>query len=139
MDVSGYEGLVVWNKAVELSKEVGLLTAKLPRHEQYKLASQLRSAADSISSNISEGSGRSSIRDYMNFLHNAKGSTLEVQTQLRLCVEHGYLTKDDIKKAKNLTISVRKKLIGLIGALKEKEEKEREEKKQYRKKQDNVL
>lgn len=129
MDVQGYEGLEVYQKAVELSEEVGVLAAKLPKYEQFELASQIRSAADSISSNISEGSGRSSIRDYINFLYNAKGSTQEVQTQLRLCVVHGYLTDDEVKKARNLAISVRKKLIGLIASLKRKDEEQQAAKK----------
>lgn len=65
MDLAGYEGLVVYRKSIELSEEVGLLAAKLPKYEQFELASQLRSAADSISSNISEGNGRSTIKDYI--------------------------------------------------------------------------
>lgn len=114
MSIGGYEGLTVYNKAIELSEEVGVLVRRLPKYEKFELGSQLRRAADSISSNISEGNGRSTIKDYISFLYNAKGSTQEVQTQLHLCVAHGYLTEAEIRKARNLSISVRMKLIGLI-------------------------
>ena len=55
MAVSGYQGLRVWQKAVDLSEEVGKQVKKLPRDERFELSSQLRRAADSISSNIAEG------------------------------------------------------------------------------------
>lgn len=135
MGIPGYEGLEVYQKAVELATEVGRLADRLPKYEQYGLASQIRDASKSIASNISEGSGRSSLRDYINFLYNAKGSTQEVQTQLRLCVEHGYLSNEDIHKAKNLAISVRKKLIGQIASLKRKDEEQRAAVKEKKRKQ----
>lgn len=82
----------------------------------------MRSAADSISSNIAEGNSRSTTKGYISFLYNAQGSNSEVQTQLQLCVVHRYLTEEDIKKAKNISISIHKKLDGLIASLKRKEE-----------------
>ena len=129
MGFGGCQGLRVWNKAVDLSDEVGRLVRRLPSDERFELSSQLRRAADSISSNIAEGSGRSSIKDDINFLHNAKGSNLEVQTQLRLCVRHGYLSEQDIRKAVNLSISVHKLLVGQIESLKRKDEEVRAAKK----------
>lgn len=129
MGNSSPDGLEVWRKAVALSNEVGRLARKLPQYELFELASQLRRAADSISSNIAEGKGRSSIKDYINFLHNAKGSNFEVQTQLRLCVGHGYLHEAEIRKAMNPSVSVYILLSKLIASLEKKDEEARQGKK----------
>lgn len=80
--VKSYRDLLVWQRSIQLSVAVYRLTGEFPREELYGLTSQLRRAAVSVASNIAEGYGRGSKGEYTNFLGIARGSVLEVQTQL---------------------------------------------------------
>lgn len=82
MKVTSYKDLIVWQKAIELVKEIFLLTEKFPRSELYGIISQMRRAAISIPSNIAEGYGRKSSKEYAQALSIAYGSALELETQL---------------------------------------------------------
>ena len=95
-DVKNYRDLVVWQLGVKLAEEIYSLTAKLPRHEVYGLADQLRRASVSIPSNIAEGQARRSVADFRRHLFIALGSLAEVDTQLVLAQEFGYLTTNDM-------------------------------------------
>ena len=97
--IKSYQELLVWQKAMDLAEEIYRLAKLLPREETYALGDQLRRAVVSIPSNIAEGFGRSSTKDYANFLTIARGSTYEVETQLRLCVRIKYLTSEQIASA----------------------------------------
>ena len=90
--VKSYRELHVWNRGMQLSFAVYRATARLPREELYGLTSQIRRAAVSIpsNSNIAEGYGRNSRKEYKQFLAIARGSTLELQTQLLIALELGY-------------------------------------------------
>lgn len=79
-----FQDLTVWQRAMELAEAVYTLTQTFPKEELYGLTSQLRRACVSIASNIAEGRGRSTDRDFRQFLNIALGSTYEVQTQLLL-------------------------------------------------------
>ena len=74
--------LKIWNKAISLSVDVYQVTSKFPSDERFGLISQARRAAVSISSNIAEGAGRNSLKEFNNFLGIANGSSYELQTQL---------------------------------------------------------
>ena len=74
--------LKIWNKAINLSVDVYQVTSKFPSDERFGLISQARRAAVSISSNIAEGAGRNSLKEFNNFLGIANGSSYELQTQL---------------------------------------------------------
>jgi four helix bundle protein len=74
--------LKIWNKAIDLSVEVYKATAKFPSDERFGLISQSRRAAVSVPSNIAEGAGRNSPKEFSNFLGIANGSSYELQTQL---------------------------------------------------------
>lgn len=74
--------LKIWNKAVELSVRVYEVTASFPKEEVYGLTSQIRRCAVSIPSNISEGAGRNSNKEFIHYLGIANGSCYELQTQL---------------------------------------------------------
>jgi four helix bundle protein len=77
-----YRDLNVWKLSVELVKDVHLITQKFPASEIYALTSQIRRAAISIPSNIAEGQGRASAKEFRQFLGIAMGSMAELSTQL---------------------------------------------------------
>jgi len=84
MIISSYKDLIVWQKSFELSKDIYLLTRKLPNDEKFGLVSQMRRCAVSIPSNIAEGQQRNNIAEYRQFLGISKGSAAELETQLLL-------------------------------------------------------
>lgn len=77
-----YKELLVWQKAVDLAVDVYQITEKLPKEEKYGLISQINRSVVSISSNIAEGAGRNTNKDFNNFLGIAQGSSFELDTQL---------------------------------------------------------
>ena len=87
-----YRQLVVWQKAMELVKLVYGQIRLLPSEERFALADQLRRAVTSIPSNIAEGNGRASNKDYAHFLAIARGSLFETMTQLEIAESLGYIT-----------------------------------------------
>ena len=89
--IQNYKDLVVWQKAVELAEKVYMLTKKFPSTEQCGLVSQLTRAAVSVASNIAEGNGRSTTKDYIHFLHQARGSLFEAETQLIIAKDLGWI------------------------------------------------
>ena len=95
--IQDYRDLVVWQKAMEVAKQVYLLVKGLPKEEIYALSNQMRRAAVSIPSNIAEGNARNSAKEYAQFLSIARGSKAELETQLLLCKEIGYLTQTEIQ------------------------------------------
>jgi four helix bundle protein len=99
MGVRSYKDLVVWKKAMGLTVEVYRITEGFPKRETYGLVSQMRRAAVSIVSNIAEGHARNSTRDYLHHISFARGSAAELETQLLLSVELGYLTEEKAEHA----------------------------------------
>jgi four helix bundle protein len=80
--MSSYRDLRVWQKALDLIDDVYTAVRHFPREEMFVLSQQMRSAAVSIACNIAEGCGRWSKAEFRQFLRNARGSTLELQTQI---------------------------------------------------------
>jgi len=115
--VKSFRELHVWNKGMQLSLAVYRLTSKFPREEMYGLTSQLRRAAVSIPSNIAEGYGRNTRGDYKQFLGIARGSTLEVQTQLMIALELGFLDVQAHGEVEDLSNEVSKMLYSLMRKL----------------------
>ena len=91
MTVKTFRDLIAWQKAMALAKEVYRATTRMPDSEKFGLTSQMRRAAVSIPSNIAEGHGRQSRTDYIRFLRTARGSLMELQTQLILVEELNFL------------------------------------------------
>lgn len=115
-----YRELIVWQDGIKLVKAVYKLTEKFPRQEVYALADQVRRAAVSVPSNIAEGQARKSPGDFRRFLHIALGSLAEVDTQLVLAQEFGYITKEDIDVMDEQIQGLRKKLYALMNSLPER-------------------
>jgi four helix bundle protein len=82
LSLNSFENLIAWQKAMDLAEEVYSVTTAFPPDERFGLTSQLRRCAVSIPSNIAEGHGRLTTRDWQHFLGQARGSALELQTQL---------------------------------------------------------
>lgn len=91
--VKTYKDLIVWQKAMEMTTLLYKIIKKLPKEETYILSDQMRRAAISIPSNIAEGFGRNSKKEYLQFLYIANGSVCELETQLILCVNINYLSE----------------------------------------------
>ena len=116
---SAFSDLRVWRRAMELAVNVYRSTATFPHEEIYSLTQQMRRAAVSIPSNIAEGKGRGSRRDFRQFLFNARGSLLELQTQIMIAQRLGYLSKMDANELLGCAAGVGKSLSGLINYLSE--------------------
>ena len=86
-----YKELKVWNESVDLAVRIYNITETFPDYELYGLTGQMRRAAVSVSSNIAEGAGRSSGKDFSRFLSNALGSLNELETQLIIANKLSYL------------------------------------------------
>lgn len=87
MYLKSYKELIVWQKSIELVKEVYKLTYEFPKSELYGLYSQMQRATVSIPSNIAEGYSRKNLKEYIQFLHIAYGSSAELETQLIIVKE----------------------------------------------------
>ena len=101
-----------------LAREIYQLVKMLPVEERYALSDQMRRAAVSVPSNIAEGQARNSTKEFIQFLHIAKGSNSELMTQFLLCLDFKYLKKEEIQKVMNLCTEIDGLLGGLIKSLK---------------------
>ena len=113
-----FRDLVVWQRSIELTTCVYELSAMFPQAEIYGLTSQLRRAAISVASNIAEGTGRGSKKEFRQFLNMARGSNCELQTQLIIVAKLQMGNRDEIAKAESLSNEVGKMLNGLLQSLK---------------------
>jgi len=120
MSTSSFPDLRVWQEAMKLTADIYRSTANLPRHELYGLSQQIRRAAVSVPSNIAEGKGHHSDREFAHFLFHARGSLLELQTQLLIAEELQYLSKGESQRLLAGAEGVGRALSGLINSLREK-------------------
>ena len=112
--LQSHRDLLVWQRGVELTLAVYKLTQGFPREESYGLTSQLRRAAVSIPSNIAEGYGRGTRRDYSHFLTIARGSNLELQTQLLIAGKLQFASEEAIADAERLSDEIGRMLAALL-------------------------
>lgn len=117
--LKSYKELIVWQKAITLVKEVYLLTNSFPEEEKYGLVSQMRRSSVSIPSNIAEGWGRLSTKNYIQFLRTARGSLFELETQMIISAELNF--NNNNKNLESLIVEISKMLNALIKSLNEKE------------------
>ncbi len=112
-----YRDLVVWQKAMELTVCIYKLTQAFPKDEVNGLSAQMRRASVSIASNIAEGRGRLTPREFRQFLGVAQGSTYELQTQLLVARRLGMCNEDSLRSAESLGNEVSKMLGSFIQKL----------------------
>jgi four helix bundle protein len=96
-----FKELKIWQRSIQLAKEVYEITAKFPKEEKYGLTSQIQRSVVSISSNIAEGSGRTTMPDFKRFLAIALGSAFELETQIILAHEFDYITLEQMENTNN--------------------------------------
>jgi four helix bundle protein len=98
MSGKNYQDLIAWQKAMDLVEMIYGATRGFPREEIYGLVSQVRRATVSIPSNIAEGQGRTTTKEFQNFLSIAHGSIREVETQILIAQRLNYLQKDQAQQ-----------------------------------------
>jgi four helix bundle protein len=123
MSVSSFRELRVWQLGMEVAEKVHRLTADFPKSEIYGLSSQMRRSAVSIPSNIAEGQGRDSTKEFLHFLAIAFGSICELETQILLAHRFSYLSDEDLQIVLAALTSTSKTTRNLQKALRLKLEK----------------
>jgi len=116
---ASFKDLRVWREAMKLTVEVYRATAQFPRHELYGLTQQLRRAAVSVPSNIAEGKGHRSDCEFGHFLLHARGSLLDVQTQLMIANELQYIGNEQVQDLLGSADAIGRSLNGLINSLRD--------------------
>jgi four helix bundle protein len=116
--MNSYRELAVWKKGMGLAKSVYTATGSFPDQEKFGLSSQMRRAAVSIPSNIAEGNARRSTADYVRFLNIAQGSCAELETQVLISADLGFLVETEAKVLVQTTDEIGRMLTGLVRSLK---------------------
>jgi four helix bundle protein len=117
MAISSYRDLIAWQKAMDLVVTVYQATEPYPNREMFGLTNQSRRAAVSVPSNIAEGQGRGSTKDYVHFLRIARGSLQELETQLILAQRLGFLPDSHLESLLAQSDEVSRIISGLIRSL----------------------
>lgn len=117
-----FERLDVWKKAIELADDVYRLTRAFPDFERFGLASQMRRAVVSISSNIAEGASRSSAKENLRFIEIAYGSTMEIVSQTHIAQRQSFIPAEGARQLYQKADEIARMLSGLRASLKRKQE-----------------
>lgn len=112
-----YKELTVWQKGIELVKEIYRLTEKFPKTEQFGLVSQIRRAAVAIPANIAEGYARKHRGEYIQFIRIAYASGAELETEILIAKELGFASADAFDKAEHLLKEIMPMLNKLVASL----------------------
>lgn len=111
--MNNFKELKVWQKSVELSTRIYQITTGFPKDELYGLSSQLRRTAVSIPSNIAEGSGRGSNKDFSHFLSISLGSAFEMETQVIIAEKLFMIKQENAIEIINEITEIQKMIRGL--------------------------
>ena len=112
-----FKELKVWKSGIELTKVIFQITRSFPSEERYGLTSQIIRSAISIPSNIAEGCGRISNKDFKHFLTIALGSSFELETQIIIAKEFKYITEEELNNISAQIIEIQKMIYGLQKSL----------------------
>jgi four helix bundle protein len=118
MDHRPHRKLVVWQKSMELVRDIYSATSTFPKTEEYGLSSQMRRAAVSIPSNLAEGAARKGNKEFKQFLNIAQGSLSELDTQVELAHMLGYMSSEKHSELMLKMTEISKMLFGLANSLK---------------------
>jgi len=118
--LKNYKELQVWQKAYQLCVAIYKRTNTFPKEERYGITSQIRRAAVSIPSNIAEGYGRKTTKEYIQALYIAYGSVCELETQILLSNDLGYINAEDLEQLQKSLGDIERMLKGLIKSLENK-------------------
>ena len=116
MKSSDFRELKVWQKAMDLTVEIYSIVKLLPQEETYALSDQMRRAAVSIPSNIAEGRGRGTDKEFVHYLLMSRGSLWELSTQLVICERLHYLDQAQISGARQLITEISKMIHALANS-----------------------
>jgi len=117
MEGSSFRDLRVWQQAIELALSVYRGSEMFPKHEVYGLSQQMRRAAVSVASNIAEGKGHRSDKEFRHFLFHARGSLMELETQVLVAGKLQYLSAEQSARLQGTATQVGRSLSGLINSL----------------------
>ena len=120
MKIHNFKELQVWQKAMDLSVFVYQLTGYFPKEEKFGLISQIRRCVVSIPSNIAEGSGRVSDKEFQRFISIAMGSSFELETQVILAFRFKYINEEQMTAFEEMVRLVQKMSFGLYNSLENK-------------------
>ncbi len=120
MAVKSYTELLIWKKAIQITKGIYTLVRTLPKEELYGLSDQMRRSSISIASNIAEGQERNTTTEFIRFLSIAQGSRAELETQLIIGKEIGYFREEDINPLMEQLSELGKMTNSLITTIKNK-------------------
>lgn len=112
-----FKSLKLWQKGINLVVDIYKTTKEFPQEEMYGLTSQMRRSAISIPSNIAEGSGRNSDKDFNRFLDISLGSSFELETQIIIARELEFLSNEDFLKLSDKVQEEQKMITGLQKSL----------------------
>ena len=115
-----HKDLRVWQQGIEMVTSIYLMTKSFPKEEVFGLASQLRRASVSVPSNIAEGYARGTDKEKLHFLRISSGSMSEVEIQLLLSLNLGYINQEKYNELSEIVTSVWKQLNSLITSLKKR-------------------
>lgn len=112
-----YNNLQIWQEAMDLVEDIYKLTASFPSEEKFCLVSQMTRAAVSIPSNIAEGAGRNSDKDFAHFISIAIGSLYELHTQVILCERLGFIDYSQSQELQRKLDSLQRKSVSFKAKL----------------------
>jgi four helix bundle protein len=115
-----FKTLRVWNESITLATDIHLITKFFPKEEMYGLRSQITRCCVSIPSNIAEGAGRDSDKEFLHFLTIAVGSSFELETQITIAKNLNYLAAENFDELLIKLIAIQKKLHRLKQKIKDK-------------------
>ncbi len=118
--MSTFRNLVIWQKRMSLTTKIYNSTRNFPKEEIFGLTSQLRRATVSIPSNIAEGYGRDSSKEYLRFLNISVGSLFEMQTQLEIAKNITYLNENEFNNLYEDSREIERMLVSFIAKIKER-------------------
>ena len=121
-EIFNYKTLIVYQRAKVMVKEVYGLLKKFPREEQYALCDQLRRASVSVTSNVAEGTSRTTLPDKIHFLEIAYGSLMEVHSQMDVACDLGYILPEELDHLEETIVGVAKLMSGLRSSYQRKRE-----------------